>query len=226
MVISRASTRTRAEAIKINHRRFGDHENETLRTPVRIERTRHHCHDRACARMANPPSRGIYPDLHPCGYVPDLHTCRVRGGAMYDRIEHVLERKGPKVETVAADATVCEAVAVMNDCKIGSVLVGDCRAPVGIFTERDVLVRVVAAGRDPRTTLVRDVMTTEVITISTDATVEDAMRVITEKRCRHLPVCDDSRAICGLISAGDLASWLVRAQRQTIDDLNDYIRAS
>ena len=144
---------------------------------------------------------------------------------MNERIRQLLERKGRHVEIVQGDTTVSAAVACMNARMIGSVVVADLRTPIGIFTERDVLVRVVAAGKDPNTTPVREVMTTELITISSDATVEEAMMIVTDRRCRHLPVTDET-GVVGLISSGDLTSWVVRDQQQTIDDLNGYIRAS
>jgi CBS domain-containing protein len=148
---------------------------------------------------------------------------------MKDRIRTLLDHKGHHVETVARDATVCEAVQRMNERRIGSVLVGDSYRPgepyraVGIFTERDVLVRVVACGLDPKTTRVAQVMTPDPITIAIDATVADAMQLVTEKRCRHLPVIDDV-GLCGLISIGDLTKWLVHDQELTIEDLHLYIQ--
>lgn len=148
-----------------------------------------------------------------------------------DKVGSVLALKGRHVETVSADATVLEAVARMNERRIGSVLVaatyrpGEPYGPVGIFTERDVLVRVVARGLDPATTYVRDVMTVELVTIRADTTVAEAMRIITERRCRHLPVVD-ATGLCGLISIGDLTKWVVHDQQQTIEDLNGYLRRS
>jgi CBS domain-containing protein len=154
-----------------------------------------------------------------------LHFFHHGDRSMQARIRQLLERKGRHVEIVSGDTTVWSAVACMNAHMIGSVLVVDLRTPIGILTERDVLVRVVAAGKDPHTTPVRDVMTAELITISADATVEEAMTIVTQRRCRHLPVTDES-GVCGLISSGDLTSWVVRDQQQTIDDLHGYIRAS
>jgi len=144
---------------------------------------------------------------------------------MTDQIQQLLDRKGCRVETVPEDATVCRAVDLMNMHQIGSLLVGEVDRPVGIFTERDVLVRVVAQHLDPTTTFVRDVMTRDLVTVTPWTTVTAAMKIVTERRCRHLPVTDGT-TICGLISSGDLTSWVVRDQRQLIDDLHGYIRAS
>lgn len=144
---------------------------------------------------------------------------------MHDQIARVLEHKGHHVETTAIDATATEAVERMNACRIGALVVLEGGRPVGIFTERDVLVRIVASGLDPRTTRVGDVMTRDPVMIRSDETVADAMRIITDHRCRHLPVLDE-RGLCGLISIGDLTSWVVSDQQRTIYDLHDYIRAA
>lgn len=150
---------------------------------------------------------------------------------MSDRVKNVLEHKGDRIEAISREVTVRAAVERMNERRIGALLVADTYTPgqpyrpVGIFTERDVLVRVVAPGRDPATTRVGDVMTTALVTVRPDTTVAEAMAIITDRRCRHLPVVDDS-GLCGLISAGDLTRWVVRDQERTINDLNDYVRSA
>jgi CBS domain-containing protein len=147
---------------------------------------------------------------------------------MNDCISRVLEHKGAHVETVPRDTTVFAAVERMNEQRIGALLVADNYRPgqpyrpIGIFTERDVLVRVIAKRLDPQTTTVGEVMTCDLITVHADATVTEAMSIITEKRCRHLPVVDDA-GLCGLISIGDLTSWVVKDQELTIEDLHGYI---
>jgi CBS domain-containing protein len=141
---------------------------------------------------------------------------------MHDQIAKVLELKGRAVQTVAPETMVLAAVHQMNQHKIGALLVVDRGRPVGIFTERDVLVRVVAGGLDPKATPVNEVMTRSPVVIRADVTVAEAMMVITERRCRHLPVIDDA-GMCGLISIGDLTSWMVRDQQRTIEDLHDYM---
>ena len=144
---------------------------------------------------------------------------------MNDTVGRVVERKGNHVEATSVNTTVLAAVERMNEQRIGSLVVLDNEQPIGILTERDVLLRVVARGRDASTTLVRDVMTANLITISRDVTIAEALRVITTRRCRHLPVIGE-RGLCGLISIGDLTKWIVQDQQRTIDDLNDYIRAA
>jgi CBS domain-containing protein len=141
---------------------------------------------------------------------------------MNDPIARVLESKGSSVETVSPDTTVLAAVRQMNERKIGALLVTERGRPIGIFTERDVLVRVVAAGLDPEMTPVKEVMTQNPVVVRSEVTVNEAMRVSTGRRCRHLPVIDDG-GLRGLISIGDLTSWVVRHQQRTIDDLHDYM---
>lgn len=145
---------------------------------------------------------------------------------MQDRIEAVLELKGHEVEFTGLETTVRAAVDHMNERRIGALVVMDADAIVGIFTERDVLMRVVARGLDPATTRIAEVMTRDPITVTLGATVSEALVTITERRCRHLPVLDGSGALCGLISIGDLTSWIVRDQQRTIEDLHAYIRAA
>ncbi len=145
---------------------------------------------------------------------------------MNDQIARVLERKGYEVQIATPDTIVSHAVAHMNSYRIGALVVLASGRLSGIFTERDVLVRVVARGLDPCTTKVAEVMTGEPIVIRSDETVAEAMRIITVHRCRHLPVVDDRGELCGLISSGDLTSWIVQVQQRTIHDLHDYIRAA
>lgn len=145
---------------------------------------------------------------------------------MNDPIAKVLEHKGSEVATISPDTMVIAAVHRMNERKIGALLVVDNERPVGIFTERDVLVRVVAAGLDPKTTPISEVMTRNPVVVHSTVTVKEALFVISTKRCRHLPVVDDDTGLRGLISIGDLTSWLVRDQQRTIEDLHDYMTRS
>ncbi|MFW2390657.1 MAG: CBS domain-containing protein [Polyangiales bacterium] len=141
---------------------------------------------------------------------------------MNTQVRDVLRRKGEDVYTVGPLATVIDAVNAMNDHHIGSVLVCEAGFPVGIFSERDVLVRVVAAQRDPRRTLVRDVMTTRLYTASPDDTLLEVMHLMTNRRCRHVPVIEDETLI-GLVSIGDLTKATQYNLRQEVRELSSYI---
>jgi CBS domain-containing protein len=138
------------------------------------------------------------------------------------RVRDVLRAKGEDIYSVAPLASVIDAVNVMNDHHVGSVLVMEGGSPVGIFSERDVLVRVLAAHRDPRQTLVRDVMTTRLHTASSDDSLLDVMRLMTERRCRHVPVMDGERLL-GLVSIGDITKAIQHNLRQEVRDLSTYI---
>ena len=137
-------------------------------------------------------------------------------------ITAILDRKGRTVYSVSPTMCVADAVAEMNRHRVGSVLVLDGGRLVGIFTERDVLRRVVGAGVDPKRSLVADVMTAGVITISPEATIEETMVLFTEKRCRHLPVIDNGRLV-GTISIGDVTRWMADAHRAEAEHLTNFI---
>ena len=141
---------------------------------------------------------------------------------MNTRIRDILRRKGEDVYSVGPLATVIDAVNAMNDHHVGSVLVCEGGYPVGVFSERDVLVRVVAAQRDPRQTLVRDVMTTRLYTASPDDTLLEVMRLMTDRRCRHVPVME-GELLVGLVSIGDLTKASQYNLRQEVRELSSYI---
>lgn len=142
---------------------------------------------------------------------------------MKQAISAVLAAKpSPHVETIGRDATVLDAVDRMNDKRIGSLLVMNGDQPVGIFTERDVLVRVVAGRRDPAMTTVGEVMSVELVTVTPATPVDEVMGIMTETRCRHLPVMEGARVL-GLASIGDVTRHVVRLQNIEIADLRQYI---
>jgi CBS domain-containing protein len=137
-------------------------------------------------------------------------------------IRTILDDKGSHVESIGPEATVADGVRRMNEHRIGSLLVMEGVRPVGIFTERDVLVRVVAERLDPDATPIRQVMTSPLVAIGPDQTVEDAMVIITKRRCRHLPVMDGSDLL-GMVSIGDITRSLISHQKAEIQDLVSYI---
>ena len=141
---------------------------------------------------------------------------------MSTRIRDIIRVKGEDVYWVGPLATVIDAVDAMNENHVGSVLVCEDGHPVGIFSERDVLVRVVAAHRDPRETLVRDVMTTRLHTASPDNTVMEIRRWMTDRRCRHVPVMEDETLV-GIVSIGDLTKATHHNLHQEVRQLSRYI---
>jgi CBS domain-containing protein len=141
---------------------------------------------------------------------------------MQDTLEAVLAHKGSTVYSVDPEDSVLDAVRKMNCEHVGAVLVCIEGRMVGIFTERDVLCRVLDAGRDPNATRVADVMTSEVVTVGPETDVRDAMAVITERRTRHLPVVLDGD-LKGVVSIGDLTRWVSRSQEGHIQHLVNFI---
>jgi CBS domain-containing protein len=137
-------------------------------------------------------------------------------------ISAILDRKGRNVYSVAPSVTVFEAVAEMNAHRVGSVLIITGGKLVGIFTERDVLRRVVGTGLDPRTVTVDKVMTGNVTAITPETTIEAAMTLFTEKRFRHLPVVENGQLI-GTISIGDITRWISDHHRAEAEHLKNYI---
>jgi CBS domain-containing protein len=134
----------------------------------------------------------------------------------------LLKEKSSSVYCIAVDSTVDAAVSEMNRQRIGSIIVKDAGRVVGIFTERDVLTRVVAAGRDSKATTVREVMTGDFLFITQETSVEDAMQMMTDKRVRHLPVLDGDQLL-GLISIGDVTRWLLKVNEMEAENLRRYI---
>lgn len=141
---------------------------------------------------------------------------------MKDTLKAVLAHKGATVHCVVPEATVLDAVRKMNQEHIGALLVRDGPEVVGIFTERDVLCRVLDSGRDPKSTAVEEVMTREIVAVSPGTGIKEAMALITDKRCRHLPVMEGGE-LKGLVSIGDLTRWVSRHQEGHIQDLVNFI---
>ena len=138
-------------------------------------------------------------------------------------VKSILADKGGHVWSVGPGATVLEAAVLMNEHKIGALVVLEAGRLVGVFTERDVLRRVVGSARDPAATRVADVMTAEVICCSPEATLEEARGVMKNRRIRHLPVIDGEGRLLGLVSIGDLNARMEHAQEQHIHLLNEYL---
>jgi len=138
-------------------------------------------------------------------------------------VREILARKGPQVVTIGPEATVLESAHLMNEHKIGALVVLDDGAVVGMFTERDVLRRVVGEQRDPAQTRVGDVMTTEVICCTLETTIAEARGAMKNRRVRHIPLVDHERRLQGLISIGDLNAYETSDHEQTIYLLQEYI---
>jgi len=138
-------------------------------------------------------------------------------------VREILQRKGTNVFTIDKDTTVLEAALLMNQHKIGALVVLEGNEVIGMITERDVLVRVVAAQRDAAHTRVADVMTTELVCCTPETTIEEARGAMKNRRIRHLPLIDGDRRLHGLISIGDLNAFEASNQEHTIFMMQEYL---
>jgi CBS domain-containing protein len=134
----------------------------------------------------------------------------------------ILDRKGTDVATVGREATVLEAASLMNDRRIGAVVVTSGEHVVGIFTERDILTRVVAQRKASDRTQVGDVMTSPMACCHRETNLHECRAIMTSKRIRHLPVVEEGK-LYGLISSGDILASEVAAQQTTIEYLHQYL---
>ena len=139
-------------------------------------------------------------------------------------VHQLLQSKGSDVLSVTSDTTVYEALFIMADKHIGAVVVMDGEHLAGIFSERDYAREVVLKGRTSKTTPVKDVMSSKVITVALDNTVEDCMNLITNKRIRHLPVLHNGK-VTGILSIGDLVKETIAEQQLLIQQLESYIQS-
>ena len=139
-----------------------------------------------------------------------------------DKISHVLEEKGRAVHTIEPSATVYEAIKQMVAHNVGSLIVMADGEVAGIITERDYLRQIALKGRSSRTTEVAEIMTRDVACVTPDHSIEECMAIMTQERCRHLPVLEGAQ-ITGVVSTGDLIKHLVSDQRVEIEHLTKYI---
>ena len=137
-------------------------------------------------------------------------------------VQDILSHKGHHVHSTAADTTALDAARLMNQHRIGALVVTRGEKMAGIFTERDLLSRVVVAQRDPAAVRVHEIMTTPVACCTPQTTRDECRTVMRTKRLRHLPVVEGDRVI-GMISIGDLYEAAAAAQEATIQYLHDYL---
>ena len=138
-------------------------------------------------------------------------------------VQDVLATKGNQVHSVEPSATALDAIKRMNQHKIGALLVMDKGQVMGIFTERDVLRRVVGMERSPAEMKVADVMTADVICVEPEADLDEVATIMKEKKIRHVPVCDTDGRVQGMISIGDVNAHHASNQQATIHFLSEYI---
>jgi len=137
-------------------------------------------------------------------------------------VKHLLAAKGSDIISIQPDASVLDAIKLMAEKGIGSLVVTQGEELRGIVTERDYARKVIIKGRASDTTAIAEIMTADVVTASSDQTVNQCMKIMTEKKCRHLPVVDDGRLV-GMISIGDLVQAIIADQAEEIEQLEHYI---
>jgi CBS domain-containing protein len=138
-------------------------------------------------------------------------------------VREILATKGSQIFSIGPEACVMDAAVLMNDHKVGCVVVLEGGKLIGIFSERDIMRNVVVARRDPTQTPVREVMSAEVACCQPHTTLDEARSVMKNRRIRHLPVLDSEHRLCGMVSIGDLNAWQTTDHEQTIQVLTDYL---
>ncbi len=137
-------------------------------------------------------------------------------------VKHLLDAKGRDVLSIGPEASVLDAVKMMAEKGVGALVVMDGEKLLGIVSERDYARKVILKGRASDDTPVRDIMTADVATTSSESTVSACMNQVTDRRIRHLPVVDDGR-VTGVISIGDLVKAIIADQQEEIEQLGQYI---
>ncbi len=137
-------------------------------------------------------------------------------------VKELLRQKGSQVWTIAPQATVYEALELMAAKNIGSLVVIEQERVAGMFTERDYARKVVLKGRSSKSTTVGELMTTDVLYVSPDDTIENCMALMTDKHLRHLPVMEVDK-LAGVVSIGDIVKVVISEREFTIRELERYI---
>ncbi len=137
-------------------------------------------------------------------------------------VRHLLSRKGPGLFSIAPEDPVLKAIRSMAEHRVGALLVMRGEELAGIVSERDYARKVVLLGRSSAETPVWQIMSSPVVTVSPDTSVQQCMTLVTEKRIRHLPVIEKDR-VAGVISIGDLVKSVIEEQQRTIEHLESYI---
>lgn len=140
-------------------------------------------------------------------------------------ISTLLHHKGTALWSIAPEATVFEAIKLMADKNIGSLLVMSGDRLVGVFTERDYTRKIALQGKRSKETQVREILSGKIVSVTPQQTIEECMRLMTENRVRHLPVLESGKAI-GIVSIGDLVNWTISAQDAAIAQMEQYISGS
>lgn len=137
-------------------------------------------------------------------------------------VRSLLRTKGPVIWSIGPEATVFQAIELMSEKQIGCLVVLTGGQLAGIVSERDYARKVILKGRSSQQARVRDIMTTPALFVTPEKTVAESMRIMTDRRVRHLPVLEGDK-VMGMLSIGDLVNWVITSQQQTIKHLHNYI---
>ena len=140
------------------------------------------------------------------------------------RIEDFLKlNKNRQIWTISKDQSVRQALILMSEKNIGAIIIVDNNDfPIGIFSERDYARKIILKGKSSKDTLLDEVMTKELITVTRDYKIDQCMEIMTEKKIRHLPVLENKK-IVGIISIGDVLKIMIKEQKELIDHLQKFI---
>lgn len=138
------------------------------------------------------------------------------------KVRNIIQTKGSAVFSINSGTTVYNALELMFEKSIGALLVVDNGKFVGIFTERDYARKLILKGKSSKDTLIREVMTERPITVTPDTSIEDCMKIMTDRKIRHLPVMEHD-GLVGLISVGDVVKFIIEEQKFIIENLEQYI---
>ena len=140
------------------------------------------------------------------------------------RLEDFLKlNKNRQIWTISKDQSVMQALILMSEKNIGAIIIVDNNDfPIGIFSERDYARKIILKGKSSKDTLLDEVMTKELITVTRDYKIDQCMEIMTEKRIRHLPVLENKK-IVGIISIGDVLKIMIKEQKELIDHLQKFI---
>ena len=138
-------------------------------------------------------------------------------------VADMLALKGTTILSVAPDATVYEAIKLMDERRVGALLVMRGEQLLGIISERDYTSKVILMGRASKETLVEEIMSNGVISVRSDTSLGDCLKIVTDRRIRHLPVLDAAGKVLGVLSIGDLVRAVVAQQAETISSLKSFI---
>jgi len=137
-------------------------------------------------------------------------------------VSAILQHKGRNIWSIEPDQTVFEAIKLMAHKNVGALLVMQDNKLIGVLSERDYTRKVALRGKSSKDTLVKEIISAPVISVTPNHSIDECMRLMTEHRIRHLPILDGEKVV-GVVSIGDLVNWIISTQNATIRQMEEYI---